>query len=155
MKKKCPKCLKQDATRYCSACGTEMFFPERFGGKKEKMKMTAINSSDNSKLILIKLFHTAIWCVFVTAILYVVYAGLFDRVNIWVWLCIILVFIEGIVLMICKGKCPFTILGHKYTKNPQIGFDIFLPVWLAKNNKIIFSTLFAIGLGLVLWRVFI
>jgi len=108
---------------------------------------------NNTKLILIKLIHTAIWCVFAAAIFYVLYAGIFDRVTMLVWYCIGLVFIECIVLLVCKWKCPFTLLGRKYTNTPQIGFDIFLPAWLAKHNKTIFSILFAIGLALVLWRV--
>ena len=112
-----------------------------------------VKRSDRSKLIIIKLAHTAIWCIFAAAILYVLYAGIFDIVNTLVWICIGLVFIEGIVLLICKGKCPFTIIGYKYTENPQIGFDIFLPAWLAKSNKLIFTTIFVIGLILVLWRV--
>ena len=108
---------------------------------------------DHKKLFLIKLIHTAIWCIFATAIIYIVYAGAFDKVNMLVWYCIGLVFIEGIVLLICKWRCPLTLLGYKYTSDPSVGFDIFLPVWLAKNNKAIFSVLFSIGLALVVWRV--
>ena len=110
---------------------------------------------NNTKLILIKLTHTAIWLVLASAIFYVLYAGIFDRVNILVWLCIGLVFIEIIILLIYKWKCPLTLVGHKYTDNPRVGFDIFLPAWLARNNKKIFSALFSIGLAFVLWRVFI
>jgi hypothetical protein len=153
--KKCPKCLKQDAARYCPACGTEMFFPERFGHKDEIINAMNIKSANNLKLFSIKLVHTAMWLIFVSAILYVLYTGIFDKVNVLVWLCIGSVFIEGIVLLIFKGKCPFTIMGYKYADNPQVGFDIFLPAWLAKNNKLIFTTVFVIGLVLVLWRVFI
>ena len=108
--------------------------------------------NDDNKLILIKLTHTAIWGVFVFVILYVLYAGIFDRVSVLVWFCIGFVFIEGIILLICKGKCPLTLLGHKYTNSPSAGFDIFLPVWLARNNKTVFGTLFFIGFLLVLWR---
>jgi len=78
-----------------------------------------------------------------------------NPIDIMVWICIVSVLIEGIVLMIFKGKCPFTILGYNYAENPQVGFDIFLPTWLAKNNKLIFSTIFFIGFVLVLFRVFI
>ena len=88
------------------------------------------------------------------AILYILYAGIFDRVSILVWFCISLIFIECIILLIYKWKCPLTIMGHKYTDNPYVGFDIFLPRWLAKNNKVIFSILYIIGIALVLWRVF-
>ena len=118
------------------------------------MPMSENKKADNDKnLFLIKLTHTAIWCIFVAAILYVLYAGIFNRVGILAWICIGLVFIEGIILLIYNGKCPLTLLGHKYTDNPMVGFDIFLPVWLAKYNKAIFSALFMIGFVLVIWRV--
>jgi hypothetical protein len=109
--------------------------------------------SDADKLNIIKIIHTAVWCVFVAAILYVLYAGIFDRVTWLAWFCIVAVFIEAIVLLINKWRCPFTLLGYKYTSTHNIGFDIFLPSWLAKHNKIIFSSLFFIGFALVLWRV--
>jgi len=109
---------------------------------------------DNSKkLTLIKVTHTTIWAVFVAAIFYVLFAGIFDRVNLLTWICIGLVFVECIVLLIFKWKCPFTLLGQKYTSNHEVGFDIFLPAWLAKHNKVIFGVLFIFGLALVLWRV--
>jgi len=109
--------------------------------------------SATDKLNIIKLAHTIVWGIFVVAILYVLYAGLFDRVTKLVWFCIAAVLIEAVVLLINKWKCPFTSFGYKYTKNHDVGFDIFLPVWLAKHNKVIFSTLFTIGFALVLWRV--
>lgn len=109
---------------------------------------------NNAKLFFIKLLHTAIWCVLAAAVLYVLYAGLFDRVNALVWVSIGLVLMEGIILLICKWRCPLTLLGYKYTDDPAVGFDIFLPAWLAKHNKTIFTALFSIGLVLVLWRVF-
>jgi len=118
----------------------------------ERTRMKKLDN--NTKLLLVKLTHTAIWCVFVAAILYILYAGIFDSIGPLVWYCIGLVFLEGIVLLICKWRCPLTLLGYQYTDNPQVGFDIFLPVWLAKNNKTIFTILFAVGLVLVLWRVF-
>ena len=108
--------------------------------------------SDAGKLIAVKLIHTLIWFVFVTAILYVCYAGAFDRVNRLVWFCIGAVIIESIVLLINKGRCPLTSLAGKYTDARPIGFDIFLPEWLARYNKILFSTVFIVGLILVLWR---
>jgi hypothetical protein len=109
---------------------------------------------NKAKLNIIKLVHTAIWCIFVIAILYVLYAGVFDKVNMLVWICVGLVVFEAIILIVFKWKCPFTILGQKYTTNHEVGFDIFLPIWLAKNNKTIFSILFTAGLVLCLWRVF-
>ena len=108
---------------------------------------------NKSKLFLIKFVHTAIWSVLVIAILYVLYAGIFDGVGMLTWFCIGLIIVEGIVLLICKGKCPLTLLAYNYTDNRSVGFDIFLPVWLAEKNKLIFSTVFLVGFMLVLWRV--
>jgi len=88
-----------------------------------------------------------------SAILFVFYAGVFNHINIIVWICIGLIFLELFILLIYKWKCPLTVLGKRYTEDISVGFDIFLPKWLARNNKIIFSILFLVGLGLVLWRV--
>jgi hypothetical protein len=114
-----------------------------------------IRRDNKTKLILLKLIHTAIWLIMAAAILYVLYAGIFNRVGALVWVCVGLIFVEGAVLLICKWRCPLTLLSHKYTDNRQVGVDIYLPAWLAKHNKLIFTTLFVIGLALVLWRVFI
>ena len=66
---------------------------------------------------------------------------------------ITLVIGEGIVLLIFKMYCPLTILARKHSDSKKDNFDIFLPNWLAKYNKIIFTSLFVLGLVLVLFRV--
>jgi len=88
------------------------------------------------------------------AVFYTLYAGIFDRVTPLVWCCIGLIIFEGLVLLVCSWKCPLTLLGRKFTSNHSVGFDIFLPVWMAQHNKTIFTTLFVIGVALVLWRAF-
>jgi len=108
---------------------------------------------ENKKLVIIKLIHTMIWSIFVIAIMYVCYAGVFNKVNRWVWFCVGAVLFEGIVLSVNKWKCPLTSLAGKYSNNHSINFDIFLPEWLAKHNKILFSIIFLVGLSLVLWRI--
>jgi hypothetical protein len=37
------------------------------------------------------------------------------------------------------------VLGSRYTEARSDNFDIYLPLWLARRNKMIFGTLFAIG----------
>lgn len=108
---------------------------------------------NHHKLVLVKTLHTVVWVFFVTTILCILYAGAFDKVTGLVWFCIGLVIFEGIILLINKWKCPLTLVAGKYIRNPSTGFDIYLPKWLAKHNKTIFSALFGIGLILVLWRV--
>ena len=107
------------------------------------------------RLNMVKFVHTMVWGIFVAAILHVCYAGIFNRITKLVWFCIAAVLIEAIVLLMNKWRCPLTLLGHRYTNDRTIGFDIFLPAWLAKHNKAIFSTLFSVGFALVLYRVLI
>jgi hypothetical protein len=52
-----------------------------------------------------------------------------------------------------KGKCPLTPLAAQYTNNTDDNFDIFLPKWLARNNKIIFSLIYFLGVALVIYRI--
>jgi hypothetical protein len=48
--------------------------------------------------------------------------------------------------------CPLTVMARKYSDSEKDNFDIFLPIWLAKYNKLIFTTLYVIGLIIVLMR---
>jgi hypothetical protein len=103
-------------------------------------------------LFRIKLLHTVIWVIFVSIIGYVVYAGITGRVDIYAWAGIFFVILEGVVLLINKGSCPLTPLAARYTENREENFDIFLPRWLARHNKAIFTTIFLLGVALVVYR---
>jgi len=107
----------------------------------------------NKKLLLIKLLHTVIWAFFVMAIFYIVYAGMFDKINILTFIAIGLVVLEGIILLIFKWRCPLTVVGYKYSNTKEVGFDIFIPKWLAQHNKTIFTIIFGAGLILVVLRI--
>jgi hypothetical protein len=52
------------------------------------------------------------------------------------------VFAECLVLAVNRCRCPLTNLAAPYTEERADNFDIYLPVWLAKYNKIIFGSLF-------------
>jgi len=105
------------------------------------------------KLFLIRLVHTLIWAFFVFVIGYIVYAGIFDKLRVWVWIAIGLIILEGVTLKLNNGSCPLTPIAAKCTGNRDDNFDIFLPIWLAKNNKIIFSAIWLLGVILVIYRV--
>ncbi len=105
-----------------------------------------------TKLLAIKLIHTLIWLFFIVVIFYILYSGIFNKMNIYTWIGIGLIFAEGIVLLIFKMFCPLTLIARKYSNSKKDNFDIFIPNWLAKNNKFIFTTIFIIGLIIVLIR---
>ncbi len=107
------------------------------------------------KLLAIKIIHTLIWIFFAGVIFYILYAGISNKINTYTWIAIGLVIGEGIVLILFNMFCPLTILARKYSNSNKDNFDIFLPNWLARNNKIIFTIIFLTGLIIVLLRVLI
>ena len=108
--------------------------------------------TDAAKLTIIKAIHTLIWIFFNVVIAYLYYAALTNNITKWVWIGIGLIVLEGIVLLIFKRICPITILARKYATSSKDNFDIFLPNWLARNNKLIYTTLFVIVLLLITYR---
>ncbi|MDP2688095.1 MAG: hypothetical protein Q8O62_12790 [Aequorivita sp.] len=109
-------------------------------------------ASPNNKLLFIKIIHTVIWLFFNVVIFYLLYAAIANKIDKWVWICIGLVFGEGLVLLAFKMFCPLTVLARKYSDSNEDNFDIFLPNWLAKHNKLIYTTIFCISLIIVFYR---
>ncbi|MBI1343638.1 MAG: hypothetical protein GC171_11950 [Terrimonas sp.] len=107
----------------------------------------------SQKLVLIKWVHTLIWLFFNGVIFYLYYAAITNTINKWVWIGIALVLLEGLVLLIFKNVCPVTLAARKYSDATNDNFDIYLPNWLARYNKLIYTTLFVIVLLIIGYRV--
>jgi len=61
-----------------------------------------------------------------------------------------LVLLECGVLAVNGGRCPLSDLAAPFTGNRADNFDIYLPNWLARHNKVIFGVLFVAGEMVVL-----
>ena len=59
---------------------------------------------------------------------------------------------EVAVLAFNNGRCPLTSLAARYTADRRDNFDIYLPQWLARHNKLIFGTLYVAGVAFALVR---
>jgi hypothetical protein len=92
-----------------------------------------------TKLTIVKSAHTLIWLFFNFVIFYMLYAAIVNKLDRWLWLGYGLIFLEAMTLLIFKSFCPVTILARKYSDSAKANFDIFLPEWLAKNNKLIYT----------------
>ena len=101
-------------------------------------------SRSDARLWRIKFVHTVIWAVLAGAIVLIPVAVFFGARGLAVWLSG-LVWIETIVLVIYGWRCPLTGIARRYTDSASDNFDIFLPAWIARNNKLIFGTLFALA----------
>lgn len=107
-----------------------------------------------TKLTLIKIIHTLIWLFFNFVIFYMLYAAAVNKLDMWLWLGYGLIFLEGITLLIFKSFCPVTILARKYSNSTKDNFDIFLPNWLAKNNKLIYTLILTVVIFITIYQIF-
>jgi len=76
-------------------------------------------------------------------------AGLTRRFD-WALALTTLVLLECIILMANGGHCPLTGIAARYTEDRADNFDIYLPVWLARHNKTIFTALFLVNEAILL-----
>lgn len=116
------------------------------------MKMVVCENRRLLFLSMIKLLHTLVWLVYVLILAYIFYAVTAGIIDGFLWICIWLVCLEGLVLAVNKGKCPLTKVAARYSPSQAVGFDIFLPTWLAEHNQKIFTNLFIIELGVLAYR---
>ena len=101
--------------------------------------------SPAAKLHAVKAVHTAAWALFAGAIVMLPAAVWLEELRL-AWLLAGLVGVECTVIAINRGSCPLTAVAARYTSDRRPNFDIYLPVWLARWNKIIFGALYVVGL---------
>lgn len=102
-------------------------------------------------LVAIKIAHTLVWAFFAGCILAIPLVSWRGDYNAAAWLAVI-VFVECAVLLLNGWHCPLTTLAARYTDARRDNFDIYLPEWLAKHNKVIFGTLYVGGLVFAVTR---
>lgn len=101
--------------------------------------------ADNAqKLVLIKILHTAIWVFFNVVLIYLFYAVFTNQIGWLFWLGIIAYVSEFLILLLYGWNCPLTFWARRYSDSERDNFDIYLPNWIAKYNKTIYSILMII-----------
>ena len=105
-----------------------------------------------TNLTRIKIIHTLIWLCYNVILAYMAYAVLENRIDIWVWIGIALVLLEGVVLLIFQGICPLTLIARTHSDSTKNNFDIFLPNWLAKHNKVIYTIIFLLIICILVYQ---
>ncbi len=100
--------------------------------------------NQSTALTAVKAAHTAIWAFFVACIFgapVAAWFGNFALAAVFVGF----VALEALVLLVNKWSCPLTKVAARYTEQREENFDIYLPLWLAKYNKSIFTPLYLLG----------
>ncbi|QKD05189.1 hypothetical protein [Mesorhizobium loti] len=104
-----------------------------------------------ARLVTIKAIHTVVWVFFVACILAIwLFALRGDFFH--AALSIGVVLVEVLVLVLNGWQCPLTSVAAGYTGDRRDNFDIYLPEWLARHNKLIFGTLYVAGIAATLAR---
>ena len=104
------------------------------------------------KLILIKGLHTVIWVFFNIVIFYLLWAVISNRIDRWVWTCLGIILGEGLLLLLFKNICPVTLMAKKFSSSDEANFDIYLPNWLAKYNKTIYTIIVFIAVLILIYQ---
>lgn len=107
--------------------------------------------SSSLPLRTIKAIHTLVWAFFASCILalpIVAWRGDFHLAAMLIGF----VLIEVAVLAANGMRCPLTAVAARFTDERRYNFDIYLPLWLARYNKLIFGWLFVAGLAITLAR---
>jgi hypothetical protein len=106
----------------------------------------------DTKLIVVKVVHTLIWIFFNVVIFYMLYAVLQNKIDWWLWIGYGLVLLEGLTLLLFKFFCPLTLIARKYSDSTKDNFDIYLPNWLARYTKVIYTSIVVIISILTVYR---
>lgn len=108
--------------------------------------------NNHQKLAFVKTIHTLIWLCFNIVIGYMLYAAIANKIGPAFWIGFCLVVAEGLVLAIFHFSCPLTAVARKYSDSGKDNFDIYLPNWLARNTKKIYTTLAIVATVIVIAR---
>ena len=108
-------------------------------------------AADSVRLKQIKTLHTAIWALFAGCIVAIPVAAALTYYSAAAWLAAI-VCIEIVVLLLNGCRCPLTAVAARHTARRTANFDIYLPEWAARHNKLIFGALYVAGVVFTVFR---
>ncbi len=106
----------------------------------------------SKKVFVIKFIHSILFLFLVFCLFYVLYCAI-TRTYDWTLLaaiCVIL--IDGLAIVLNRGRCPLTTLAEKYGAEDGAVTNIFLPKWCARYVFKFFTVFFVfelVWLGIV------
>ena len=102
-------------------------------------------------LAAIRFSHTVVWAFFVACIVAIPLFTATSRFGLAALFAAIVACEVG-VLVLNGMRCPLTGIAARYTDDRRANFDIYLPEWLARNNKQIFGALYVLAVLFLLVR---
>ena len=100
--------------------------------------------TSDASLRAVKALHTIVWAFFAGCIIAIPILASMRRYS-QAAVLVGVVLIEVLILAANRLRCPLTGVAAKYTNDRSDNFDIYLPAWVARHNKLIFGLLFLGG----------
>ena len=113
--------------------------------------MRQFRSPGSGALTAVRMVHTIAWAFFAGCIVAIPLVSWRGRHQAAAWLSVI-VAVEVAILAINRWSCPLTAVAARYTEDRRENFDIYLPLWLARNNKAVFGSLYLAGVAFAVAR---
>lgn len=107
-----------------------------------------------SRLFLIKTAHSLIFWWQAACLTYLLYAGMTRAFNVFVLVAVASILFNGLLLLLNKGRCPFTTLAESQGAEKGSITDIFLPACVARNIFRVSFPFFIVELLLLAVRFF-
>lgn len=96
----------------------------------------------------IKLVHTLIFIFASGCIVYVVYCGVVDKTNQYLWVSMGIVFAIGIIYAANGFECPLSTFVYRLSGRRDVP-DIFFPDWFANKIMPVSTAIYTMGVVLV------
>jgi hypothetical protein len=99
-------------------------------------------SVNSAGLTAIKAAHTIVLALFVACVVAIPSAAWCGEYHAAAWLTVVAA-VEVLVLAINGWRCPMTSMAARFTVERRENFDLYLPIWLARHNQLIFGAIYA------------
>jgi hypothetical protein len=109
---------------------------------------------DNKKVFTVKLVHSIIFFFMVACLGYILYCAIVHRYDWTLLIALGAICLEGLVLLLNHGQCPFTGLAEKYGAASGAVTDLFLPTWCSRHTFRISTAILIIEVIWLAWGYF-
>lgn len=110
--------------------------------------------TDAQRLFAVRALHTLIYVVMAIGTLVIVYAGVTGARGPWLWAALGLLAVETVVFVASGLRCPLTATVDRYAGGVPVS-DTFFPERLTRHTLAVFGPLLALGVVLVVARLWL
>jgi hypothetical protein len=98
----------------------------------------------NKTVFLIKTVHLSLFFLMCISLVYAFYAAVVARYDGWLVAAMVMVFIDGLSIVLNKGRCPLTTLAEHYGAADGAVTHLVMPRWAARYVFKFFGVVFVI-----------